>query len=68
MHSLPRVCVGPYSVSTLCLGIVGHPKLVRDAYERGVNFFALTTDMHWPVYESTRLGLADLFLRFAVVS
>ena len=47
-------------VSPICLGIVGEPAVVTAAFEAGVNFFFLTADMHWPAYEATRRGLADL--------
>jgi eukaryotic-like serine/threonine-protein kinase len=29
----------------------------------GLNFFLVTADMHWPLYEHTRRGLADLLAR-----
>jgi hypothetical protein len=48
-------------VSRLGLAVVGDARVVRAAYEVGINFFVLTTDMHWPVYEATRRGLTDLF-------
>jgi len=48
------------SVSPLCLGITS-PGVVRAAFEAGVNFFFLTGDLHWPLYEGLRRGLADLF-------
>lgn len=50
-------------VSPFCLGIVGQPATVSAAFDAGVNFFFVTADMHWPLYESTRLGLADLLAR-----
>jgi hypothetical protein len=49
-------------VSPLCLGITGDPRTVLAAYELGVNFFFLSADLHWPIYEYTRRGLAQLFL------
>jgi hypothetical protein len=48
-------------VSPYCLGITRDPRVVLAAFERGVNFFFLTADMHWPLYESTRRGLEELF-------
>ncbi|MFT3840563.1 MAG: hypothetical protein QM723_26480 [Myxococcaceae bacterium] len=48
------------SVSPICLGIVHHPSMVTRAFDAGINFFFLTADMHWPYYEATRQGLADL--------
>ena len=50
-------------VSPFCLGMVGDPAVVRAAFDAGVNFFFVTTDMHWPLYEATRRGLAELFAR-----
>jgi hypothetical protein len=47
-------------VSPFCLGIVGDPDTVVAAFEAGMNFFFLTTDMHWPLYEGTRRGLEKL--------
>ncbi len=47
-------------VSPVCIGLVGDPKVVSAAYEAGINFFFLSADMHWPVYEATRRGLEDL--------
>src|ERR1041385_4749464 len=43
-------------VSPFCLGIVGDPSVVHAAVEAGINFFFLTADMHWPLYEATRVG------------
>lgn len=48
------------AVSPLCLGIVEEPSVVSAAYEAGINFFFLSADMHWPLYEFTRKGLQDL--------
>src|SRR5262245_40768463 len=50
-------------VSPFCLGIVGEAAVVSAAFEAGLNFFFVTTDMHWPYYEQTRRGLADLLAR-----
>jgi hypothetical protein len=49
--------------SPLCLGMVGDPATVSAAYDAGVNFFFVTCDMHWPLYEPLRRGLADLLAR-----
>lgn len=48
------------AVSPVALGIVGEPATVSAAYDAGVNFFFLTTDMHWPLYDALRAGLGDL--------
>jgi hypothetical protein len=50
-------------VSPVCLGIVGEPATVPSAFDAGVNFFFVTADMHWPLYEAARRGLADLLSR-----
>lgn len=52
-------------VSPFCLGMVGDPAVVPAAFDAGLNFFFLTADMHWPLYEGTRRGLADLLRRGA---
>ena len=48
-------------VSPICVGAVDDPRTVEAAFEAGINFFFVTTDMHWPVYEATRRGLRALF-------
>jgi hypothetical protein len=47
-------------VSPYCVGMVDDPSAVLEAFERGINFFFLTADMHWPAYEATRSGLREL--------
>jgi aryl-alcohol dehydrogenase-like predicted oxidoreductase len=47
-------------VSPFCLGMVRAPGTVAAAFEAGINFFFLTADMHWPLYEASRRGLAAL--------
>jgi hypothetical protein len=37
--------------------------VVLDAYDAGINFFFLTADTHWPLYEAARRGLGDLLRR-----
>src|SRR6059058_6236261 len=60
-----RIPLGKTSleVSPFCVGIVGDPKTVPAAFDAGINFFFVTADMHWPLYEPTRRGLADLLAR-----
>ena len=48
-------------VSPICLGAVASPKVVHAAWEAGINFFFVTADMHWPMYEPLRRGLQSLF-------
>jgi hypothetical protein len=50
-------------VSPVCIGIVQDPRTVPEAFDAGVNFFFLTADMHWPLYEPLRRGLAMLLER-----
>ena len=50
-------------VSPFCLGAVTDPRTVSHAFDRGINFFFLTADMHWPLYEGLRRGLQDLLAR-----
>jgi hypothetical protein len=47
-------------VSPICVGIVGEPAVIPAAFEAGINFFFVTADMHWPLYEATRRGIAQL--------
>jgi hypothetical protein len=48
------------SVSPFCMGAVDDPHAVLAAFDRGINFFFLSADMHWPAYEGSRRGLAEL--------
>jgi hypothetical protein len=50
-------------VSPVCLGIVGRPEIVPAAFDAGINFFFLTADLHWPLYEGLRRGLQLLLSR-----
>lgn len=50
-------------VSPCCLGMVRSPETVCAAFDAGINFFFLTTDMHWPLYEPARRGLVELLSR-----
>jgi hypothetical protein len=51
------------SVSPACLGMVADPAVVPAAFDAGINFFFVSADMHWPHYEGTRRGLAELLAR-----
>ena len=55
-----RLGASGLTVSPFCLGMVGSPKVVIDAFEAGINFFFVTADMHWPYYEPLRRGLRAL--------
>ncbi len=48
------------TVSPFCLGLTGSPDTVIAAYEAGINFFFITGDLHWPMYDGVRKGLAKL--------
>jgi hypothetical protein len=50
-------------VSPACLGMTADPAAVHRAFELGVNFFFVTVDMHWPLYEPLREGLRTLLAR-----
>lgn len=50
-------------VSPFCLGMVRDEGAVLEAYDAGINFFFISADMHWPLYEKTRRGLVELFRR-----
>ncbi len=47
-------------VSPICGGMCGDPKTIPAMFEAGINFFFLSADMHWPLYENVRKGLDDL--------
>ena len=50
-------------VSPFCLGQVRSPAAVVAASDRGIKFFFVTADMHWPMYAALRKGLGDLLAR-----
>src|SRR3954451_19121946 len=68
-RSLPRLqdrlALGDHGllVSPFCLGMVGSPETVCAAFDAGINFFFVTADMHWPLYDQARRGLTDLLAR-----
>ncbi|HYI83794.1 MAG TPA: hypothetical protein VEX11_11360 [Acetobacteraceae bacterium] len=51
------------TVSPICIGIVGEPETVPAAFDAGVNFFFVSADLHWPLYQGVRRGLELLFER-----
>lgn len=55
--------VSGLTVSPLCLGMTVDPRVVPAAFDAGVNFFFVSADLHWPLYEGLRRGLRDLFAR-----
>ena len=58
-----RLGTSPVGVSPICLGRVGVPSVIPEAFDAGVNFFFVTADMHWPIYEAARRGLEMLLAR-----
>lgn len=55
------------SVSPFCLGLVADPEIVLAAFDAGLNFFFVSADMHWPLYEPVREGLRRLLARGTAV-
>jgi hypothetical protein len=55
-----RLGASGLSVSPVCLGLVGSADVLTTAFEAGINFFFVTADMHWPLYEPVREGLRRL--------
>ena len=60
---LPLGPGGALRVSPFCIGMVDDPDAVVRAFDRGINFFFITADMHWPLYAATREGVARLLAR-----
>ncbi|MEM9061498.1 MAG: hypothetical protein AAGD13_13640 [Pseudomonadota bacterium] len=52
--------VSGLTVSPFCIGI-STPDTILAAHEMGVNFFFVSADLHWPLYEGIREGLRQLF-------
>jgi predicted aldo/keto reductase-like oxidoreductase len=50
-------------VSPYCLGWVHSADTIVAAFDAGINFFFITTDLHWPGYEATRRGVRELLAR-----
>jgi len=55
------------AISPFCLGWVQDPDTIQAAFDAGINFFFITTDMHWPAYEGIRRGLTKLLARGSAV-
>lgn len=58
-HPQDRYDLRGLKVSPFCLGITQIEDLTH-AFSHGFNFFFLSADMHWPLYEGTRRALARL--------
>ncbi len=54
---------GAGDVSPFCVGMVDDPETIVAAFDAGINFFFLSGDLHWGMYEATRVGLARLLAR-----
>lgn len=50
-------------VSPFCLGMVASEDAACAAFDLGINFFFITSDMHWPLYEKARRSLTKLLER-----
>ncbi len=50
-------------VSPFCLGLIDDPEMVLRAFDAGINFFFVSCDLHWPLYEPLRRGLTQLLAR-----
>lgn len=46
-------------VSPICLG-ASDVSVVEEAFARGINFFFLSVDLHWHIYEGLRVGIRRL--------
>lgn len=51
------------SVSPVCIGMTGSSAMIIEAFDAGINFFFVSGDLHWPMYEGVRRGLQALFAR-----
>ena len=58
-----RLALRELAVSPYCLGMVGDAATVLAAFDAGINFFFVTADLHWPLYEPLRRGLEQLLAR-----
>lgn len=66
--ALPRLAdrhlvAGRVAVSPFCLGLVTDPRMIAAAFDAGVNFFFVSADLHWPLYEPWRAGMRALLAR-----
>jgi hypothetical protein len=64
-QALPRLTdrlslSGELRVSPFCLGAIRSRDAVPLAFEAGINFFFISVDLHWPLYEELRQGLDAL--------
>lgn len=50
-------------VSPVCVGMTGSSAVITEAFDAGINFFFVSGDLHWPLYQGVRSGLQALFAR-----
>lgn len=65
LHDRSTLGSSGLQVSPVCLARVAQPETIPAAFDCGINFFYLSADMHWPLYEGTRRGLEMLLSRGA---
>ena len=58
-----RIAIADLNASPFCIGMVDNPDTIGAAFDAGINFFFVTADLHWPLYEASRVGLARLLAR-----
>src|SRR4051812_44954555 len=59
-----RVSIGTsLRASPICLGMITRPEMIPAAYDAGINFFFVSCDLHWPLYEAWRCGMRMLLSR-----
>ena len=51
------------AISPLCIGMTTSWRTIPAAFDAGINCFFFSADMHWPLYEPTRKGLAEVLQR-----
>ena len=59
-----RIALGAHHhVSPFCLGMTFEPRMIPACFDAGVNFFFVSCDLHWPLYDGLRRGLEMLLAR-----
>jgi hypothetical protein len=63
-----RIALGnsKLEVSPFCVGVTDHRNAAAAAFDAGANFFFLSADLHWPLYDLTRNGLKAILRRKGV--
>jgi hypothetical protein len=65
LHDRLALGASGLEVSPFCLGAIRDRDMVPLAFDAGINFFFVSADLHWPLYEEMRQGLARLLARGA---